>query len=353
MNHQDRTIDFLTSAEADAVYEVVIEHVPLVLTHTETISDAIDRTREELRKHIRKTLNGIRPGPIVDHAVGRIRVTQRKGKSPVGAPYDADCFFTCGRLLDNERAAQALNGSLFGTPPVRINAKANGRCIAARDVKRCLETTQQELKETREQAARDIERERESARAALKSEQERANNERDKERERTEAALKTVEQQAAKQLAEAGAKAAARECALLQEHAAKLDDMRLNWTSAERNLEGMVHMYTLADEAKSEALKLQATAELDLKAHRQLSVHLEARVAELEGQLKLALAQSTKQQQATTSPPQQQQKATTSTNADAEANAAGDSVSTGEEQADGDDEDESDTDSYVTSILQQ
>ena len=96
MNHQDRSIDFLTSAEADAVYEVLIEHIPLVPTRHQTIGDAINRTREELRQHIRQTLQNIRSAPIVDYAVGRIRLTQRRGTSPFGAPYDADCFFTCG-----------------------------------------------------------------------------------------------------------------------------------------------------------------------------------------------------------------------------------------------------------------
>ena len=204
MNHLDRSIDYLSSADTDAVYEFVLEHVPVTPGRYETLDDALKRTREEMRQFIRQRLSEIRPNPIIDGAVGRIRLTPRKGNSPHGTPYSADCFATCWRMLDNERAVQALNGTQFGTPAVRLNAKANGRCIAALDISRKLAELEPVHRQMRTDAALEL----------------------DRQQERAEAALKNAQQKAAKELADARANAAARECQLLKQHAAQLSEAR-------------------------------------------------------------------------------------------------------------------------------
>ena len=66
-------------------------------------------------------------------------------------------------MLDNERAVQALNGTQFGTPAVRLNAKANGRCIAALDTSRKLAELKAEHRQMRTDATLELDRQQERA----------------------------------------------------------------------------------------------------------------------------------------------------------------------------------------------
>ena len=338
MIHKDRTIDFLTSAEADAVYEVVLEHIPITPSRDEPLNDAIDRTREDLRQHIRQRLAGMRAAPVLDGAVGRIRLTSRKGQSPNGSPYSGDCFFTCTRVLDNERAVQALNGSMFGEPPTRINAKANGRCIAALDVKLQLAELQDKMDRRMEEARATLEQTKKEAEAELRKVKEQAARDLDQERERAQATLKCEKERAGKELASERADAAKRENIVLQQHTAKLDEARLNLACAETRLEDVVHMMTLEGEK-------HRVARLDLKAHRLLNADLEHQLSVAQQQLQQQQAQAAPQLQQQQLAQQQQAQASD----DVEAEEADDSVSANGAQDD-DDENGSEADSFVTSI---